>query len=45
MDVKIFVGQANGKFPVALSIYTLEGKMVHLAEVVRHTWGNLAYLG
>jgi hypothetical protein len=43
-DVRIFVGHVTGKFPVALSVYTLEGKMVHLAEVVRRSWGNLSYL-
>jgi hypothetical protein len=44
MDVKIFVGQHSGRFPVALSIYTLEGKMGHLAEVLRRSWGQLEYL-
>ena len=44
MDVQIFVGQAEGRFPVALSIYTLAGKMKHLNEVVRRSWGQLAYL-
>jgi hypothetical protein len=44
MDVKVFVGQQSGHYPVALSIYTLKGKMPHLAEVVRRCWGNLTYL-
>lgn len=44
MDVKIFVGQADGKFPVALSIYTLKDKMPLLEEVIRRSWGKLAYL-
>lgn len=44
MDVQIFVGQAEGRFPVALSIYTLAGKMKHLNEVVRRSWGQLSYL-
>ena len=44
MDVRIFVGQTSGKFPVALSIYTLEGKMGHLGEVLRRSWGQLRYL-
>ncbi len=44
MDVKVFVGQANGRFPVALCIYTLAGKFDHLTEVVRRAWGKLDYL-
>jgi hypothetical protein len=44
VDVRIFVGQAAGRFPVALSIYTLAGKMGHLSQVVRRSWGKLAYL-
>jgi hypothetical protein len=44
MDVKIFVGQAKGQYPVALSIYTLAGKMPLLSEVIRRSWDNLAYL-
>jgi len=44
MDVRIFIGQTSGKFPVALSIYTLEGKMGHLGEVLRRSWGQLRYL-
>lgn len=44
MDVKIFVGQAKGQYPVALSIYTLAGKMPLLSEVIRRSWANLSYL-
>jgi hypothetical protein len=44
MDVKVFVGQTSGRFPVALSLYTLKGKMGHLGEVLRRSWGQLAYL-
>ena len=44
MDVKVFVGQAPGRFPVVLSIYTLQGKMKHLQENIRRGWGKLAYL-
>jgi hypothetical protein len=44
MDVRVFVGQAPGRFPVALSVYTLAGKMGHLQDVVRRGWGKLAYL-
>lgn len=44
MDVRLFVGQASGRYPVVLNMYTMRGKMVHLNEVVRRSWGNLAYL-
>lgn len=44
MDVKIFVGQASGKFPVVMTIYTQEGKMVHLNEQIRRAWGKVKYL-
>lgn len=44
MDIKIFVGQAAGRFPVALSLYTLQGKMTHLGEHIRRGWGRLKYL-
>ena len=44
MDVRIFVGQTSGRFPVVLTLYTLQGKMRNLDEVVRRMWGNLAYL-
>jgi hypothetical protein len=44
MDVIIFVGQAPGKFPVALTIYTMRGKMDSLAEQRRRSWTKLAYL-
>ncbi|MFT5591189.1 MAG: hypothetical protein ACI9ZF_003385 [Bradyrhizobium sp.] len=43
MDVKIFVGQAPGQFPVALTVYTLQGKMAHLEECIRRGWGRLNY--
>lgn len=44
MDVVVFVGQAPGKFPVALSVYTLRGKMGNLDEHRRRAWGKLKYL-
>jgi hypothetical protein len=44
MDVKIFVGQAEGRFPVILWIYTQQGKMDNLVEVIRRSWGKLTYL-
>jgi hypothetical protein len=44
MDVRLFVGRASGRYPVVLTMYTMRGKMVHLNEVVRRGWGNLAYM-
>jgi hypothetical protein len=44
MDVKIFVGQAPGKFPVVMSVYTLQGKLHLLDEVLRRAWGKVRYL-
>lgn len=43
MDVRIFVGQAPGKYPVVLTVYTLQGKMGNLSEVIRRSWENVAY--
>lgn len=45
MDVKIFVGQSAGKFPVVLCIYTLEGKMMQLKDVIRRSWQRVTYIG
>ncbi|MDY7575711.1 hypothetical protein [Actimicrobium sp. CCI2.3] len=45
MDVRIFVGQAPGQFPVALTVTTLPGKMAHLEECIRRGWGRLNYAG
>lgn len=44
VDVAVFVGQAPGRFPVALSLYTLAGKIQHAGEVLRRSWGRLSYL-
>jgi hypothetical protein len=44
MDVKIFVGQSEGRFPVILWIYTQQGKMDNLLEVIRRSWSKLTYL-
>lgn len=44
MDVMVFVGQAPGKFPVALTMYTLRGKIGSLAEQRRRSWTMLKYL-
>lgn len=45
LDVKVFVGQTPGRYPVALSVYTQQGKLDQLAEVLRRGWGQLKYLG
>lgn len=42
--VRLFVGQAAGKAPVALQAYTLPGKLSHLQEPIRRAWGKLGYL-
>lgn len=44
VDVTVFVGQAEGKFPVALSMYTLRDKMGSLSEQRRRSWTKLRYL-
>lgn len=44
VDVVVFVGQAPGRFPVALSLYTIAGKVSHASEVLRRSWGRLTYL-
>lgn len=43
-DVKIFIGRKEGKGPVLLQLYTLEGKMEHLTEQIRRSWTNIRYL-
>ncbi|MBB4842643.1 ABC-type amino acid transport substrate-binding protein [Paucibacter oligotrophus] len=44
VDVAVFVGQASGRFPVALSLYTIAGKIQHASEILRRSWGRLSYL-
>lgn len=44
MDVVVFVGQAPGRFPVALTVCTLRGKSGALTEQRRRSWGKLKYL-
>lgn len=44
MDVTVFVGQQPGKFPVALSMYTIKGKIGALAEQRRRAWTRIRYL-
>lgn len=44
MDVKIFVGQQEGKYPVVAQIYTQAGKMPDLQDVIRRCWSNITYL-
>jgi hypothetical protein len=44
MDVVVFVGQAPGRFPVVLCLYTQRGKIGNLTEHRRRSWGKLKYL-
>ena len=44
VDVKIFVGQKTGKFPVMVQIYTLKDKLPHIKEQIRRSWNNISYL-
>lgn len=44
VDVKVFVGHTSGKGIVTMQIYTLPGKLSHLDEHVRRSWGNISYL-
>lgn len=44
LDVTVFVGQQPGKYPVALTIYTLRGKIDVLAEQRRRAWTKIRYL-
>ena len=44
VQVKVFVGHVPGRFPVAMQVYTLPGKLPHLSEAIRRSWTNLKYL-
>ncbi|MET0323242.1 MAG: hypothetical protein ABW069_21170, partial [Duganella sp.] len=44
LDVMIFVGQAPGRFPVVLNIYTQQGKISSLVEHRRRSWTKIRYL-
>jgi hypothetical protein len=44
MDIVVFVGQARGNFPVALTVYTLRGKSGALTEQRRRSWSKLKSL-
>ena len=44
-DVRIFFGLQIGRPPVVMTVYTLQGKMQHLEDVVRRSWDNVSYLG
>ncbi|HEX5737371.1 MAG TPA: hypothetical protein VFY22_02575, partial [Hydrogenophaga sp.] len=44
MDVRIFVGQSSGRYPVVLTIYTPMGRVRQLADVIDRSWGQLAYM-
>jgi hypothetical protein len=42
-QIKIFVGQSEHQFPVALTVYTQPGKLPLLKEVIRRNWAKLEY--
>lgn len=44
LDVMIFAGQAPGRFPVVLNIYTQRGKISSLVEHRRRSWTKIRYL-
>lgn len=44
MDVRIFVGQSSGQYPVVLTFYTPKGGLKQLADVIDRSWGHLAYM-
>ncbi len=44
VDVKVFVGQQEGKSPVAMQVYTLKGKLSHISEQIRRAWQHVSYL-
>jgi hypothetical protein len=44
LAVMLFVGQAPGRFPVVLTIYTQHGKMGSLVEHRRRSWTRIRYL-
>ena len=43
MDIKMFIGNSQGKGPVSMYIYTMRGKLGHLSEVIRRAWQNVKY--
>jgi hypothetical protein len=43
-DVRMFFGLQDGRAPVVMTIYTLQGKMDNLKEVIRRSWDNVSYL-
>jgi hypothetical protein len=44
IDVRVFFGHRPGKPLVAMQIFTLRGKLPHLAQQIRRSWGNVSYL-
>jgi hypothetical protein len=44
VDVRVFFGHEPGKPVVAMQVYTLRGKLPHLAEQIRRSWSHVAYL-
>jgi hypothetical protein len=44
VDVRVFFGHQPGKPLVAMQVFTLRGKLRHLSEQIRRSWGNVRYL-
>lgn len=44
VDVRVFFGHQPGKPVVAMQVFTLRGKLPHLSEQIRRSWGNVRYL-
>lgn len=44
VDVRVFFGHVPGKPVVAMQVFTLRGKLPHLAEQIRRSWSNVRYL-
>lgn len=44
LDVHVFLGQAPGKFPVLLTMYTERGKMAKVNAHRQAAWSKVAYL-
>lgn len=44
VDVRVFCGHRPGKPAVVMHVFTLRGKMGHIAENIRRSWTHVRYL-
>lgn len=44
VQIRVFVRHTPGRFPIAMQIYSLRGKLTHLSEPIRRAWTNVRYL-